>query len=52
MQVLRSLGLTPTLLACRSSEPLEESVREKLVGGTGLGRFTRAVLLLVWSCTT
>jgi hypothetical protein len=28
---LRSLGLNPTLLACRSSEPLQDSVREKLV---------------------
>ena len=28
---LRSLGLNPTLLACRSSEPLGESVKEKLV---------------------
>ncbi|GAB4823125.1 hypothetical protein N2152v2_010171 [Parachlorella kessleri] len=27
---LRSLGLNPTLLACRSSEPLGESVKEKL----------------------
>lgn len=31
--VLRSLGLHPHLLACRCSEPLEESVRQKLVGG-------------------
>jgi CTP synthase len=30
--VLRSLGLHPHLLACRCSEPLEESVRQKLVG--------------------
>ncbi|GFH33691.1 UTP--ammonia ligase, partial [Haematococcus lacustris] len=28
--VLRSLGLNPTLLACRCQEPLEQSVREKL----------------------
>ncbi|KAI3426099.1 hypothetical protein D9Q98_008067 [Chlorella vulgaris] len=27
---LRSLGLNPQLLACRSSEPLQDSVREKL----------------------
>lgn len=30
--VLRSLGLHPNLLACRCSEPLEDSVRQKLVG--------------------
>ncbi|KAG2429539.1 hypothetical protein HXX76_010774 [Chlamydomonas incerta] len=30
VQVLRSLGITPTLIACRSQEPLEESVRTKL----------------------
>uniref|UniRef100_A0A7S0RRZ8 CTP synthase n=1 Tax=Chlamydomonas leiostraca TaxID=1034604 RepID=A0A7S0RRZ8_9CHLO len=30
VQVLRSLGLNPTLLACRCQEPLEEGVREKL----------------------
>ncbi len=29
--VLRSLGLSPQMLACRSSEPLQESVKEKLV---------------------
>jgi CTP synthase len=29
-QVLRSLGLNPTMLACRCSEPLEDAVREKL----------------------
>jgi len=29
--VLRSLGLSPHMLACRSSEPLLESVKEKLV---------------------
>lgn len=29
--VLRSLGLSPHMLACRSSEPLGDSVREKLV---------------------
>lgn len=34
---LRSLGLNPALLACRSSEPLQDSVREKLVGGGGGG---------------
>lgn len=34
---LRSLGLNPALLACRSSEPLQDSVREKLVGGSQLG---------------
>lgn len=32
---LRSLGLNPHILACRSSEPLGESVKEKLVGGPG-----------------
>ena len=31
VQVLRSLGLNPSLLACRCQEPLEESVRQKLV---------------------
>ena len=36
VQVLRSLGLSPTMLACRCSEPLEESVREKLVGHPGM----------------
>lgn len=30
VQVLRSLGLHPHMLACRSSEPLEDSVRDKL----------------------
>lgn len=29
--VLRSLGISPHMLACRSSEPLLDSVREKLV---------------------
>jgi hypothetical protein len=29
--VLRSLGLNPNLLACRCSEPLEDSVKHKLV---------------------
>lgn len=29
-QVLRSLGLQPHMLACRSTEPLEASVRDKL----------------------
>ena len=29
--VLRSLGLSPHLLACRSQEPLSDAVREKLV---------------------
>ncbi len=29
--VLRSLGLNPTLLACRSTDPIEPAVREKLV---------------------
>ena len=31
VQVLRSLGVSPTLLACRSQDPLDDSVREKLV---------------------
>lgn len=30
VQVLRSLGLQPHMLACRSSDPLEGSVRDKL----------------------
>lgn len=30
VQVLRSLGLIPNLLACRCQEPLEQGVREKL----------------------
>lgn len=30
VQTLRSLGLSPNVLACRSAEPLEETVREKL----------------------
>ncbi|KFM28906.1 CTP synthase 2 [Auxenochlorella protothecoides] len=30
VSTLRSLGLNPSLLACRSSEPLNQSVREKL----------------------
>ena len=30
VQVLRSLGLTPHLLACRSQEPLQGAVKEKL----------------------
>lgn len=29
--VLRSLGINPHLLACRSSDPLEQSVKVKLV---------------------
>jgi CTP synthase len=29
--VLRSLGMTPNLLACRSTDPIEASVRSKLV---------------------
>jgi hypothetical protein len=33
--VLRSLGLHPDLLACRCSEPLDDSVRQKLVSGAG-----------------
>ena len=32
--VLRSLGINPHLLACRSSEPLEQSVKTKLVSDT------------------
>lgn len=31
VQVLRSLGLNPNLLACRCQEPLEDGVRQKLV---------------------
>ena len=30
MQVLRSLGLQPHMLACRSTDELEDSVRDKL----------------------
>jgi CTP synthase len=30
LQVLRSMGLQPHMLACRSSEPLEGGVRDKL----------------------
>lgn len=30
VQVLRSLGLSPNMLACRCENPLEDSVREKL----------------------
>ncbi len=30
VQTLRSLGLSPNMLACRSSEPLEGSVRDKM----------------------
>lgn len=30
VQVLRSLGLTPHMLACRSQDPLERAVKEKL----------------------
>jgi CTP synthase len=37
VSVLRSLGLHPNLLACRCSEPLEESVRAKLVRGVEAG---------------
>ena len=37
LQVLRSLGLNPTMLACRCSEPLEDAVREKLVGAGKYG---------------
>ncbi len=32
---LRSLGLNPAILACRSSDPLGDSVKEKLVGEGG-----------------
>lgn len=35
---LRSLGINPALLACRSSEPLQDSVRSKLVRGPPAGR--------------
>lgn len=38
---LRSLGINPALLACRSSEPLQDSVRSKLVRG-GRGSVCRA----------
>lgn len=31
VQVLRSLGLNPNILACRCEKPLEDAVREKLV---------------------
>lgn len=31
VSVLRSLGLSPHMLACRSSEPLQDAVKEKLV---------------------
>jgi CTP synthase len=31
VQVLRSLGLNPNLLACRCQDPIEQGVREKLV---------------------
>jgi CTP synthase len=34
--VLRSLGLHPDLLACRCSEPLDDSVRQKLVSTAAL----------------
>lgn len=34
LQVLRSLGLNPSLLACRCQEPIEPAVREKLVSGS------------------
>ena len=30
VQALRSLGLSPDLLACRSTNPLEDSVKQKL----------------------
>lgn len=30
VQVLRSVGISPNFLACRSKDPLEESVKEKL----------------------
>jgi CTP synthase (UTP-ammonia lyase) len=36
--VLRSLGLHPNMLACRCSEPLDDSVRQKLVRDRGEGR--------------
>ena len=54
---LRSLGLNPTLLACRSSERLQDSVREKLVRrGAGLGGMAaleaagRKYLYGCWAC--
>jgi hypothetical protein len=39
---LRSLGLNPQLLACRSSEPLQDGVRSKLVSEGGGGGGARA----------
>ena len=36
--VLRSLGLSPHLLACRCSEPLDDGVRQKLVRACVWGR--------------
>lgn len=45
VSVLRSLGLSPNLLACRCQEPLEESVRAKLVGGWWRGVCACAGLL-------
>ncbi len=36
VSVLRSLGLNPNLLACRCSEPLDESVQAKLVRHTSV----------------
>jgi CTP synthase len=45
--VLRSLGLHPDLLACRCSEPLDDSVRQKLVSvlrvGNALSQVTAEV---------
>ncbi len=38
VQVLRSLGLNPNILACRCQEPIEASVREKLVSSWGSWR--------------
>lgn len=58
VQVLRSLGLNPNILACRCEKPLEDAVREKLVsscigcGAVGGGRMRgggeRQPCLLIW----
>jgi hypothetical protein len=48
--VLRSLGLNPHLLACRSQDPLSTAVRDKLVC-TAWGYYTVYTIYLFISCS-
>jgi CTP synthase (UTP-ammonia lyase) len=48
--VLRSLGLHPDLLACRCSEPLDDSVRQKLVSKRCCCCVCACCVFAVWWC--